>query len=199
MGCNCGGCNNSVGSARPNTDHCVTDIVKGIVKAQHQAVEAEEDSCFTGCDRSIADLLSPYADNRERYRHNTIPFMLTCKRSCRPFVGSGVHKVRRGEHRFFDCVESPVFRAKSFVRNSDTCVRLELLLPVQDGGGHHHDGDKDKGCCSGQGSVCNYIPKNTHNFRASGICITVDLNNFSGISCLSPITPLPARRSGRDY
>lgn len=187
MGCNCDSCNNnSVGSTKPSKQgDCIVNIVKDIVKAQHRAVEAEEDSCFTGCDRSIADLLSPAEDNRDRFRHNTIPFILTCKGNCKPFVGSGVHRVRRGNRDFFDCVESPIVRAKSFVRGSDTCVRLELLVPV--GEGEHHDHH------SNHGSVCDFIPKNTRNFRATGICITVDLNCFCGISCLSPITPLPVR------
>lgn len=193
MSCSCGSCNNnSGGSTKPSKGSCIINVVRDIVKAQHRAVEAEEDNCFTGCDRSIADLLSPVEENRDRFRHNTIPFMLTCKGNCKSFVGSGVRKVRRGNHDFFDCVESPVFRVKSFVRNSDTCVRLELLLPVSEGEQHEHDHHTNH-----HGSLCDFIPRNTRNFRASGICITIDLDCFCGISCLSPITPLPATGSGR--
>lgn len=196
MGCNCEDCNNSVGSVRPSNNECITGIVKKIVKAQHQAVEAGEDTCFTGCDQSIADLLSPFEENRDRLRHNTIPFILTCKGNCKPFIGSGVHRVSSGGQSHFKCVESPILRAKSFVGNSDTCVRLELLLPVSNNISKDLEESSQQKGYSGKPSchktVCDFFPSYTRNFKATGICITVDLNCFCGISCLSPITPLSA-------
>lgn len=185
--------------------HCVIDVVKGIVKAQHKVAEASEDTCTTSCDRSIADLLSPARENGNRSRHNTIPFMLFCKSSCKPFVGSGV---LRSDERF-RCIESPVFRAKGFVGRSETCVRLELLTPVRSrgssGGSHGQtkDGDandlggqRDKhgheqGCDCGCGSrsACDFFPSSgVRSFRATGICLTIDLHAFFGITCLDPIT-----------
>jgi len=198
MGCN--SCNNrgDVGGDFRGRN-CVTDVVRSIVRAQRRAVEAEEDTCFTGCDRAIEELLSPFEENRERLRHNTIPFILFSKDCGKPFTGVGVRRRRDGgsDRRFFECIESPVFRVKSFVDNSDNCVRLELLTPVSrhhrgpgsnqgpDADRHHHDK-----CDS---HFCDFLPHHTHNFRATGICITVDLNCFCGISCLDPITPLRAR------
>lgn len=192
MGCN--SCNNSgnVGGDFMN-GHCVADIVRGIVRAQHRAVEAEEDTCFTGCDRSIEELLSPFEENRERLRHNTIPFILFTKKG-KPFTGVGVRRerARRSDRHVFECIESPVFRAKSFVDGKSNCVRLELLQPVRD----RRDGpaptgqSEDKHCHE---DFCDFLPRRTHNFRATGICITVDLDCFCGISCLDPITPLSAR------
>ena len=195
MGCNsCNNRGNVGGDFR--SENCVTDVVRSIVKAQRRAVEAEEDNCLTGCDRSIEDLLSPFEDNRERLRHNTIPFMLFSKECGKPFTGVGVRsrRDRRAERSVFECIESPVFRAKSFVDNSQNCVRLELLTPVSshhDGSGHKQNPDADRHChdkCANK--ICDFFPRHTHNFRATGICITVDLHCFCGISCLDPITPL---------
>src|SRR5699024_7641507 len=117
-----------------------------------------------------------------------------CASGCKPFVGAGVRKVREGgsNRTHFECIESPIFRAKSFVRNNENCVRLELLVPVGGGSPREDTGTErsNQSCC---GNVCNFFPNRTRDFRATGICITVDLNHFTGISCLDPITPIPAR------
>lgn len=181
--------------------HCVADVVRRIVKAQHQAVEAEEDTCLTSCERSIEDLLTEFEPNRRRLRHNTIPFILYCKENCKPFIGSGV--IRRSNRSPFKCIESPIFRVKNFVKGSDSCVLLEILKPVhtQPGQAPSSDGKSvgsgGSGCsepsCSGCGSVCGFFHgHHIDQFQATGICITVDLNCFCGITCLDPITPLRA-------
>lgn len=175
-----------------STGHCIIDLVRNIVKAQHRAVEAEEDTCITSCDRSIADLLDDFEPNRRRLRYNTIPFMLYCKEACKPFVGSGMMRKHRDGRGKFICKESPVFRVKNFVSGSNSCVLLELLEPIYekgDGGAPSSGGDgKDCGC----GSVCGHFKGHFSNFKATGICITVDLHCFCGITCLDPITPIRA-------
>ena len=219
MGCNCNGCNESDNNNESNErdENCVADVVRGIIRAQRRALEAEQDTCFTSCDRSIEDLISPFEENRDRFRNNTIPFILICKENCKPFVGVGVRRERdrRSDRNTFECVESPIFRAKSFVNDDENCVRLELLKAVRgrrDDHDHDHDhnhgghGDHDKrGESEERGrhehenhkrdreEFCDLLPRNTRDFRATGICITVDLNCFCGISCLEPITPLRAR------
>lgn len=189
MSCNCSGSRGNF-----NGDDCVKDVIRKIIRAQRRAVEAEEDTCFTSCDRSIEELLSPFEENRERLRHNTIPFILFCKGNCKPFVGAGVRREhsRRSEREEFECFESPIFRAKSFVNGNEDCVRLELLVPVRHRRNHEHEEEHSHEHCKGQ-SVCDFIPERTRNFRATGICITVNLDCFCGISCLDPITPLRAR------
>ena len=174
------------------SDHCVADIVRSIVAAQREVAEAEEDTCRTSCRQSIRDLLSPTTEEPVS-RPTTVPFLLYCKGNCEPFVGSGVIRRRENRHRVFDCVESPVFRAKGFVGRGN-CVQLELLLPVSskrqsnlehspDNLDHHHDSD----------SICGlFHGRPVRGFRASGVCITVDLDCFCGISCLDAITPLTA-------
>jgi len=186
-------------SPSQTTGQCVTDVVRNIVKAQHRAVEAEEDTCLTSCDRSIMDLLDDFEPNRRRLRFNTIPFMLYCSETCKPFVGTGF--IRRGGK--FTCLESPVFRVKNFVRGSNHCALLEILTPVHG----EHDGDagegdfcegEDSGCCAS--CVCKpYKQGRVENFRATGICITVDLRCFCGITCLDPINPLRPIGGRYDY
>lgn len=192
-------------------DHCVTDVVRGIVRAQRRAHDAMEDTCFTSCDRSIDDLISPFEENRRRLRHDTIPFILFCKDGCKPFIGSGIirERRRRSDRHTFKCIESPIFRAKSFVDGDENCVRLELLKPIEDDrdhergehgkheerGGSHHD---RKDHCDRK-TVCDFFPdRDIEDFRATGICITVDLRCFCGITCLDPITPRRARLRDRD-
>lgn len=189
----CGGNYNSGGSpAVQGTGECITDIVRNIVKAQHRAVEAEEDTCLTSCDRSVADLLADFEPNRRRLRHNTIPFMLYAKDCMKPFVGSGFVR-RRGK---FHCIESPVFRVKNFVKGSNHCVLLEILKPLYGEGGQPGPGDGEESCCSK--GVCSHFSGNIENFKATGICITVDLRCFCGITCLDPITPVRSTVRGGD-
>lgn len=162
-------------------DDCVCDVVSRIVKAQN---EVKDHSCSTSCDRSIQQLrgkgLGP--------QYTTIPFMLYCSGTCEPFVGSGMFKApaSKKDAPFFGCVESPVFRATQFVKNSDCCVRLEILLPVSDGceiKPHHTKGGSN---------IRRFFPEGTPvtNFIASGVCLTVNLKDFAGISCLDPINPI---------
>lgn len=179
---------------------CIRDIVKRIIDAQREAV----DDCVTSCEQSIDELLSRRIKNRRN--ETTIPFMLICEDSCKPFVGSGfVSRDRDGtRRRHFECIESPVFRVRDFVRGSDSCVKIELLLPVHDrrhdhdhhheegrGKEHHHDHDHHDHH-DHHGSFCDkFGRRRIENFRETGLCITVDLDCFCGITCLDPITPVP--------
>ena len=181
------------------SDHCIKDVVRKIVDAQVRAAEEAATACTTSCEQSIEDLLSPTRPRR-RTRFTTIPIMLICKDSCKPFVGSGfVSRDRDGERSgHFECIESPIFKVRGFVRDSDSCVRLELLLPVGRRSGEHdhiagaedkHDGGHDHHV---RGSFCDQFGRRRiENFRETGLCITVDLDFFAGITCLDPITPVP--------
>ncbi|WP_226036257.1 CotY/CotZ family spore coat protein [Aquibacillus saliphilus] len=171
-----------------NNEACVCDVVRDIVDAQD---EVNNNGCSTGCKQSIRDLLSPQSGNNV---NTTIPFILYCK-DCNPFIGSGVFQGELGAsgNTFFGCVETPIFRAKEFVDDSDCCVKLELLLPVTEGGSTPGPTD------SGVSDVCRFFPGNSiRDFQATGICLTVDLNCFCGITCLEPITPIPASQFSGD-
>ncbi|MFG6115322.1 CotY/CotZ family spore coat protein [Halobacillus sp. MO56] len=163
-------------------DTCVCDTVREIVRVQNEVAGAD-DCCSTGCEQSIQDLLSPTTNGNGA---TTIPFFLYCKGNCKPFIGSGVFQSPIGGSGMtaLRCVQTPIFRAKKFVDEDECCVQLELLLPVTQGGSTPGErGD----------TVCSYFPGNSiRDLQATGICITIDLDCFCGIACLSPTTPLPA-------
>lgn len=177
------------------TGHCVGDVVRRILDAQRKAADESDYGCTTSCDRSIDDLLSP--SRRGPSRHTTIPFMLTCKDGCSTFFGSGFTDHGHHRHRHFHCIESPIFKVRGFVRGSKNCARIELLKPV-----YHHEHDHDHGPREdddltdyhhgnhSNNSVCGYFGgRPIKNFCHTGVCITVDLDCFCGISCLDPVTP----------
>lgn len=166
-----------------NCNDCVCSVVKNIVNVQDEA----DDDCSLSCGTFIQQLKG--GGNETDTRHTTIPFMLYCGGACEPFIGNGVFQAPKGKRgTFFGCVETPVFRAKRFVKDSDCCVILELLLPV------------NEYCESKQppidthNKVCSFFPGDdpVTDFQATGICLTVDLEKFIAITCLDPITPLPA-------
>ncbi|WP_226584844.1 CotY/CotZ family spore coat protein [Halobacillus litoralis] len=157
-------------SCHSRDGRCVRDVVKAIVKAQNE-VAARNHGCNVSCERSIRELLSPAQNGNG---DTTIPFVLYCK-DCKPFVASGVKHVNGTIH----CIESPVFKAKKFVDGSSHCVKLELLKAERQAPCDSH---KNKG------NVCHFIDGAT-GFKSTGICITVDLDCFCGISCLGTTTP----------
>ncbi|GAA0604054.1 exosporium assembly protein ExsY [Virgibacillus siamensis] len=163
---------------------CVCDVVRKIVEAQD---EVEENGCCGSCDSAVQQLRKGRPNNGPV--NTTVPFILYCAGDCEPFFGSGVFKSPGYYNReaFYGCVESPIFRAKQFVRGSNCCVKLELLLPVTD---CEIIMTKVEDCNS---AISHYFPADdpVTGFQATGICITVDLNNFTGITCLDPITPIP--------
>ncbi|WP_079479240.1 CotY/CotZ family spore coat protein [Halobacillus salinus] len=160
-----------MGSCHSKGSHCVKDILKEIVRVQNE-VAALDHCCDTSCERSIRDLLSPASENG----NTTIPFLLYCK-DCKPFFASGLKK--KAMEAGYYCIETPVFKAKKFV--DDNCVKLELLKPVS-AHAHWHKCDKK--------SVCDAL-HHVEEFESTGICTTVDVNCFCGITCLDPITPAP--------
>lgn len=173
-------CNNNAGSG-----NCVRDVVRGIVVAQNEVNNNNDGCCSTSCERSIEELLSP-STNGNMNRPTTIPFILYCKGDCDAFIGSSVYRSQIGQsgNFAFNCVETPIFRAKQFVDDSEDCVKLELLQPVTEGGSAPGDSPE---------SVCDFFPGNSiRDFQATGLCITVDLDCFCSIACLDPVTPLPA-------
>jgi len=194
MSCGSGQCNcNQYGGSRGSGQDCIKDVIRKIVDAQRRVEEKTSVTCATSCERSIEELLSPSRDARPP-RHTTIPIMLINKYG-KPFVGSGiVNRDGNGRRRdFFECIESPVFKVRGFTGGSDNCVRLELLAPVHrrgDGDGHGHDHDHH--APTGGANTCDFFQGGRiHNFRLTGVCITVDLDCFCGITCLDPITPVP--------
>ncbi|NIK12765.1 CotY/CotZ family spore coat protein [Alkalibacillus almallahensis] len=154
---------------------CVCKTVRKIADAQDAV---DDQGCDVGCKQSIDDLLSPASPSSG---NDTVPFILYCKGSCRPFVGNGILQGTTGNNRTFRCFESPIFRVSKI--HKDCCADLELLLPVTEGGSTPGPGGHE---------VCNYFPGNSiRNLQRTGICVKVDLCDFVGISCLEPVRALP--------
>lgn len=141
------------------TGSCVCDILKEISRAQSDVVE---NCCDTSCERSISDLLG---ETEDRNGLDTVPVILYCKDSCKPFKGYGAHSNNIG-----NVVSSFYFRVKSV--DDDCCAVLELL--------------RDASCDSKNPS--NPIDQKTNNLRTTGICMTVDLNCFCHVTCLPAIS-----------
>lgn len=163
------------------TGNCVCDILKEIADAQNDVVE---NCCDTSCERSISDLLGD-TDNGNGL--DTVPVLLYCKGDCEPFKGFGVHPDDMG-----DVVSSFYFRVKRV--DDDCCATLELLRSEDDDDHHHHhhrDNDDDRRDRHDDWDDCDN-PKNpaeqdTRNLRATGICITANLDCFCIVTCLPAI------------
>ncbi|MFC2949906.1 CotY/CotZ family spore coat protein [Virgibacillus sediminis] len=140
-----------------DTGNCVCDILKEIEDAQNDIVE---NCCDTSCEQSISDLLGE-TDNGNGL--DTVPVLLYCKDGCKPFKGFGAHprNIEKVRGSFY-------FRVKHV--DDDCCATLELLREF---------GDDD--------NPKNPVDQQTGKLRATGICITVDLNCFCHVTCLPAI------------
>lgn len=150
-------------------DNCVCAVLRSIVDAQDQVnPEPVDNDCDVSCARSIDELLnpivSPTSDN------NTIPVILYCE--CSPFLGFGVKKVSGT----FTCFQSFVFKVKSV--DDDCCAVLELL---QTNKSQSHGSYPPSPVID---DPCDQFPAT--GFTGTGICITVDLGCFCGVTCLEP-------------
>lgn len=136
---------------------CVCTVLKNIANAQRDIIE---NVCDTSCDKSISDLLG---DTDIPNDLDTVPVLLYCKDSCKPFKGYGIHP------RHMDNVLSSFyFRVKSVT--NDCCAVLELLRDPND-----------------TSNPCDPCEQHTGHLRTTGICITVDVNCFCHITCLPAV------------
>ena len=138
---------------------CVIDVIKEILDAQQDVVE---NCCDISCDQAISDLLG---ESDPGNGLDTVPFILYCQDGCKPFKGFGAHPDNIGDVR-----GSFYFRVKKLHDNG--CAVLELLRDP-------HDDSKNPKSPTDQ---------KTKRLRATGICITVDLNCFCHITCLPAIS-----------
>lgn len=138
--------------------NCVCAVLKEIARAQKNINEFK---CDTSCERSINDLLG---ETEARNNLDTVPFILYCRDSCKPFKGFGAHPRNIGK-----VISSFYFRVKSVSNNC--CAVIELLKDPNDTNHNPH-------CPTEQ---------QTKHLRATGICITVDANCFCHITCLPAI------------
>jgi hypothetical protein len=162
-------------------DHeCVCDIVKKIARAQEKL--DSNDDCNSSCKTFIKELVDPVQTSDK----DTIPFILYCEGDCDPFIASGILEGKNEQGKlFYLCVETPIFRVTKV--KDDCCAEVELISPVTQGGarpGPSEDGVSD---------VCKFFPgRSIAAFQRTGICTTINLNHFTGITCLPPVKTRPA-------
>src|SRR5699024_3021114 len=165
------------------SNDCVCDTVKDIIRVQNRV---KDDDCSTGCNSDIEKLRNPGHEHGPRY--TSITFVLYSKGTSKPLIISGACKnhVHKQSKSFILCIVTTECRAKKFIRHSNCCVQLELLAPASG------DCDLTGHCTNHANSACSFFPEKdpVTGFFATGICITVDLNNFMGITCLDPINPM---------
>ncbi|MFA1820910.1 CotY/CotZ family spore coat protein [Virgibacillus oceani] len=172
---------------KKKSEDCVKNIITRIIKVQDEAME---DSCFSACDSAIQQLRK---GNSLGPVNTTIPFILYCE-DCKPFMGSGVFQAPMGKKsgNFFGSAETPILRAKHFVKDSDCCIRVELLLPITE---KCRVLMPEIDCCSNTIAPFFSIDDPVTGFQETGICITIDVEKFIGITCLDPITPIQTGES----
>ncbi|CAM3664890.1 CotY/CotZ family spore coat protein [Mesobacillus zeae] len=158
------------------TNNCVCDTLLAIVEAQDK-VDGPT-GCTFSCDNAINELVGGVANGG----FNTIPIILTCKNTCLPFVGVGglidPNPTPPVSGRVFEFPVSPIFRVND-VDPETCCATLELLStedPIVVSPSFNPDPFEILNDLTGE------VLEDT------GSCITVDLNCFCAVTCLSPIT-----------
>lgn len=149
---------------------CVCDVLREIDNVQRDIVEPH---CDTSCERSINDLLGE-TDNRRGF--DTVPLILYCKDSCKPFKGYGAHRRDIG-----DVKASFYFRVQKVT--DDCCAVLELLRDPTDTAGSNDPKRKPR-----SRNPVDPVDQKTKHLRGTGICITVDLKCFCHVTCLPAIS-----------
>lgn len=147
---------------------CVEEVLEAILKAQRK-VEKEQETKHSSCEHSFEELL----DEPKKFKKNTIPFILYC--GCKPYKGEGVTTYPVGmKDKKFVCISSFIFRINNIKGN---CAELELLT---------FKTRRDK--CEKMFSPCDQINhQRVNDLVKTGICITVDLSCFCGISTLPAV------------
>jgi hypothetical protein len=148
-------------------DNCVCAVLRRIADAQDMVDPDPVGDCEVSCERSIEAVLAG-ATFPPVPGPNTIPVILYC--DCSPFLGFGVKKVSG----IFTCFQTFVFRVSSV--DEYCCASLELLETVPPSGTSLSEPLEHP---------CEQFPAS--GFTRTGICITVDLNCFCGVTCLEPV------------
>ena len=171
--------------------NCVSRILREIVSAQNDVTN--DDDCNVSCERSISDLLG---ETEPGSGLDTVPVILYCKGTCKPFKGFAVPEGRN--HELGRTVASFFFRVKRVTK--DNCAILELLISDRD---HHHrfentgENDEREGGHNQHHNQNHHkkdpespVQQDTRNLEATGLCITVDLECFCHVTCLPAIAAL---------
>lgn len=145
-------------------ENCVCNVLREIARVQSDI--STPDDCDTSCDRSISDLLG---ETNNRKGLDTVPLILYCKDSCKPFKGYGA---RRGH---IGIIESSFYFRVQKVKDN-CCAVIELLRDPR-------DVDSSKKPINPKDPST----QRTKHLRRTGICMTVDLKCFCHVTCLPAI------------
>lgn len=173
-----------MGEKHCHNESCVCKSVKKIIEAQDKVAEKAHDRTC-GCEQSIRDLLKPASCRPDS--KTTIPLILYCKGSCKPYIAEVVEHAEMEcfDQKYYRCLKSPFLKAKKMLPGSKCCVIAEILIPCNANGMQvTSKGDNLSDF------LCEEAPFKTIQFRETGVCLTINLNDFSGIRCLAPVTPL---------
>ncbi|WLV25597.1 CotY/CotZ family spore coat protein [Aciduricibacillus chroicocephali] len=166
-------------------EQCVCRTVRKIIEAQDKVTKRNK-HCSTGCEKSIRDLLKTSRPSRNEA--TTIPFVLYCKGTCKPFIVETIEhaSMKCFDQKWYRCVKSPFLKAKKIILGSKCCAVVEILLPCNANGMSLHNKGNEL-----SEFLCEKSPFKTIRFRETGICMTVDLEDFTAIRCLAATKPLP--------
>lgn len=154
---------------------CIVSTLLSVAEAQ----EKVEDDCRSGCQQAIDEL-----KGRSKARNfDTIPVLLTC--NCSPFSAAGALRSKNGED-LFKVISSFLFRVND-VDEETGCAALELLLPVTNHEGKEEEFKKNRGRHESAFGQFLEDLDNAKKVVRTGICVTVDLDNITSVSCLPPI------------
>lgn len=162
----CGG--NCGNGKEKHHNACVEDILAAILKAQKKVEKEQKGKCSV-CDESFDELL----EEPKKFSKNTIPFILYC--GCKPFKAESVSVCSiGGKDKKFVCVTSFIFK---IVELKGNCAKLELLT---------FKSKRER--CDQLHSPCEQVANQyVHDLMKTGVCITVDLSCFCGISVLPAV------------
>jgi hypothetical protein len=155
--------------------NCVCDVVKAIADAQEDAIEI---NCDVSCAKSLQNLVSPVRENDL----DTVPFILYCDGTCEPFKAFGADtQMDVNGQPIFDCISSFIFRVSEV--DEDCCARLELLTFGTD---PQFPGNQEG--AENNSDPCDQLDgRRVRSLEGTGVCITVDLNDFKAITCLPAV------------
>lgn len=157
------------------TSNCVCDTLLAIVEAQDK-INPITDECTFGCSRAIQELVGGVNTTGA----DTIPVILICKSTCAPFQATGVRRDTQTPTTPFQVVCGCVFRVVDV--DPETCCATLEILGITRGGSANPDFTN----CETTGFACVNNLNDATGLARSGVCITVDLNCFCGVSCIFP-------------
>lgn len=150
---------------------CVKTILEKILHIQNKSKQTSKNRCPTVCDAPLGG----------QALNITIPFILYCH--CKPFKVEGVTTVFdhcSGKEKFV-CFSTYIL---TIIQIKSNCAVFELLK-------FKHPHEPLANCGKIEATPCHQLhAENVEDLISTGVCVTMELENFTGIQCL-PTIQLP--------